>query len=66
MRFVKDHFDEYRESTIGGKYAFENIWLFMALLPLLLSCFFYPFALIIYHIYIKGRRINKTKVEKEG
>lgn len=20
MRFVKDHFDEYRESTIGGKY----------------------------------------------
>lgn len=23
MRFVKDHFDEYRESTIGGKVSFS-------------------------------------------
>jgi hypothetical protein len=26
MRFVKDHFDEYRESTIGGKYKYHIIF----------------------------------------
>jgi hypothetical protein len=28
MRFVKDHFDEYRESTIGGEFFFFIFLLF--------------------------------------
>jgi len=41
MRFVKDHFDEYRESTIGGKYklliTFESWSSFFLSLSLFLS-----------------------------
>lgn len=72
MRFVKDHFDEYRESTIGGKFLLpascSAALCFKPFVPVLLTLYFllHTAAFLAQTISLDDNTIVKFEIWYDG